>query len=476
MKNLFRTLIVLTLIALMAVATACEGNPIPLPPGIGNGGGGDFTSVAQSVESMPSTTDGNAIENSVRGVFGLNLNLPNGTYQTQSYSTESIANYIVIISGANQSESEYYNSLYAEMVSKGYTPVEEEYYYVKIVGTVVYGVGVYEEMDGTLEVYFSVTDTAEINGGTTPGGTTPGGTIPGGTIPGGTTTQLPEGNLTQFPVDLLNETFSFLGITIPNCTSGSSYSVDAITDETQNGTKTGTLSVVVTCYGTTDEEASAYSSALQNAGFMAYGILIFNPTEPNWESFICQRSTNRANQTHKLTFSVSYNAPPYVLPSNLKIEYTDGYTSYIGIKIANDYYVKNFQGNSVWSEKYYKKTDEGWDCYEKDFNGWSKSNYDGYDNDEEEDLHYAVFNFVTSEAKYVAGTQLTDATIAGKSCSVWKETYESYNESYTLYQEKTTGLVFKYEEAYGSSVETKEVTSYSTAITGFDGIELPNFN
>ncbi len=127
--------------------TACKDN---------TGGSGLPPTLEQTVEKvqeMPNSTDERAIENAINEVFGADIDLPEGTYNAQVYNANGMSAYIVTVSGANTTASDYYNSIKSQMLADGYTAEESEFAFYKVVGTVVYSVAV--ETDGN-DIYVSM--------------------------------------------------------------------------------------------------------------------------------------------------------------------------------------------------------------------------------------------------------------------------------------------------------------------------------
>ena len=204
--------------------TACKDNT-----GGGGGGGGGLPptleQVVEKLQGMPTSTDESAIENAIDEVFGVDVNLPEGTYNAQTFTANNVSAYMVTVSGANTTASDYYNSIKAEMLAKGYTAEDSELAFYKVVGTVVYSAAVESDGNDVIIVFGAASPTSNPANPSNPSNpSTP-------STPGA----LPEGNLNAFPVTTINDMFSVLGITIPNCTSGSSYSIDSTYNSTENG-------------------------------------------------------------------------------------------------------------------------------------------------------------------------------------------------------------------------------------------------
>ena len=173
---------------------------------------------------------------------------------------------MVTVSGANTTAADYYNSIKAEMLAKGYIAEDSELAFYKVVGTVGYSATVEDDGNDVIIVFGVASPTANPGNSSNPGNpSTP-------STPGA----LPEGNLNAFPVTTINDMFSVLGITIPNCTSGSSYSIDS----TYNSTENGIIRITVTCYGMTADEREAYTDALKAAGFRSEYELVYSHNNP----------------------------------------------------------------------------------------------------------------------------------------------------------------------------------------------------
>ena len=211
--------------------TACKDNT-------GGGGGGGLPptleQVVEKVQDMPVSTEENAIENAIDEVFGVDLNLPEGSYNAQVYTVGNVSAYVVTVSGANTTATDYYNSIKAEMLAKGYTAEDSELAFYKVAGTVVYSVGV--EADGN-DVIISM-------GATSPTAT-PGGEIPGGTTPGGQT----GGATTTWPASQIQ---SILGYALPQYTGQAESFV--VTPYTVGGV----VGVSVTITGANADDLEAY--------------------------------------------------------------------------------------------------------------------------------------------------------------------------------------------------------------------------
>ena len=201
------------------------------------GGGGlppTLEQVVEKVQDMPVSTEENAIENAIDEVFGVDLNLPEGSYNAQVYTVGNVSAYVVTVSGANTTATDYYNSIKAEMLAKGYTAEDSELAFYKVAGTVVYSVGV--EADGN-DVIISM-------GATSPTAT-PGGEIPGGTTPGGQT----GGATTTWPASQIQ---SILGYALPQYTGQAESFV--VTPYTEGGV----VGVSVTITGANADDLEAY--------------------------------------------------------------------------------------------------------------------------------------------------------------------------------------------------------------------------
>ncbi len=201
------------------------------------GGGGlppTLEQVVEKVQDMPTSTEENAIENAIDEVFGIDIDLPEGTYNAQVYTVGDVSAYVVTVSGANTTATDYYNSIKAEMLAKGYMAEDSELAFYKVAGIVVYSVGV--EADGN-DVIISM-------GATSPAGT-PRGEIPGGTTPGGQT----GGETTTWPASQIQ---SILGYALPQFT-GQAKSF-AVTPYTEGGV----VGVSITITGTNADDIEAY--------------------------------------------------------------------------------------------------------------------------------------------------------------------------------------------------------------------------
>ena len=230
MKRISLVAILLALVLCFTMAlTACNDNT-------GDGGGLPPTleQVVEKVQDMPVSTEENARENAIDEVFGVDLNLPEGSYNAQVYTVGNVSAYVVTVSGANTTATDYYNSIKAEMLAKGYTAEDSELAFYKVAGTVVYSVGV--EADGN-DVIISM-------GATSPTAT-PGGEIPGGTTPGGQT----GGATTTWPASQIQ---SILGYALPQYTGQAESFV--VTPYTEGGV----VGVSVTITGANADDIEAY--------------------------------------------------------------------------------------------------------------------------------------------------------------------------------------------------------------------------
>ena len=201
------------------------------------GGGGlppTLEQVVEKVQDMPVSTEENAIENAIDEVFGVDLNLPEGSYNAQVYTVGNVSAYVVTVSGANTTATDYYNSIKAEMLAKGYAAEDSELAFYKIAGTVVYSVGVEADGDDVIISMGAASPTA------TPGGETPGGTTPGGQTGGETTT---------WPASQIQ---SILGYALPQYTGQAESFV--VTPYTAGGV----VGVSVTITGANADDIEAY--------------------------------------------------------------------------------------------------------------------------------------------------------------------------------------------------------------------------
>ena len=201
------------------------------------GGGGlppTLEQVVEKVQDMPVSTEENAIENAIDEVFGVDLNLPEGSYNAQVYTVGNVSAYVVTVSGANTTATDYYNSIKAEMLAKGYTAEDSELAFYKVAGAVVYSLGVEADGDDVIISMGAASPTA------TPGGETPGGTTPGGQTGGETTT---------WPASQIQ---SILGYALPQYTGQAESFV--VTPYTEGGV----VGVSITITGANADDIEAY--------------------------------------------------------------------------------------------------------------------------------------------------------------------------------------------------------------------------
>lgn len=165
MKKLIALLLVLMMVFALA---ACNDNdnpngddPLNRDPGTSQGGtqggednpgtqGGEDGSAKldkfnEKVKAMPTSTDKNEIATAIDDVFGVKIDLPDGSCSAQTYSTESGSAYVVYVSGSNMTASDYYNSLKSKMTADGYTAIDEDLAFYKAVDGLVYSVGLDSE-------------------------------------------------------------------------------------------------------------------------------------------------------------------------------------------------------------------------------------------------------------------------------------------------------------------------------------------
>ena len=438
--------------------TACKdktGGDGGLPP--------TLEQVVEKVQDMPVSTEENAIKNAIDEVFGVDVNLPEGTYNAQTYTVNGVSAYMVTVSGANTTASDYYNSIKAEMLAKGYTAEDSELAFYKVVGTVVYSAAVESDGNDVIIVFGAASPTSNPANPSNPSNPSNPNT------PG----SLPEGNLNAFPVTIINDMFSVLGITIPNCTSGSSYSIDS----TYNSTENGIISITVTCYGMTADERDAYTDALKAAGFRSEYYLVYSHNNPYYSELRATRTFHDENQTFTISFTATYEEPDYVLPENVKITYNvENYNYFTAIKIGNDYYVleeMSYDGTTMNfdSQLYYKWTGNGWELWEDYGDGWEKSSY-GMET-EMRDVEELIFDFITQEADiYEEAVQGENSTVLGKTVTVWN--YDmGYGMSSKTYKDIESGIILKYETVMSGFTMTSTVTSIDITVTSFGDVELP---
>ena len=155
-----KKLIALPLVLMMVFAlAACNNNddpngddPLNRDPGTSQGGtqGGENGSAKldkfnEKVNAMPTSTDKNEIATAIDDVFGVKIDLPDGSCSAQTYSTESGSAYVVYVSGSNMTASDYYNSLKTKMTADGYTAIDEDLAFYKAVDGLMYSVGLDSE-------------------------------------------------------------------------------------------------------------------------------------------------------------------------------------------------------------------------------------------------------------------------------------------------------------------------------------------
>ncbi|MBR2871057.1 MAG: hypothetical protein IKB98_06775 [Clostridia bacterium] len=149
------TFIISMMMALMMAFSlaACKDNT-------GGGGGGGLPptleQVVEKVQDMPVSTEENAIENAIDEVFGVDVNLPEGTYNAQTFTANNVSAYMVTVSGANTTAADYYNSIKAEMLAKGYIAEDSELAFYKVVGTVGYSAAVEDDGNDVIIVFGAV--------------------------------------------------------------------------------------------------------------------------------------------------------------------------------------------------------------------------------------------------------------------------------------------------------------------------------
>ncbi len=146
--------------------------------------GGNFDQVQQGISQMPTTSDATVAEGAVKGIFGIDLNLPDGAVSAQSITTGGVSGYVIEIT-CDTSAEDYYDSIRSQMQSKGYTVEADDgaYYFYKMSGNVIYSVTIEEEYDG-----LTITTGAMQNPNSPPSGGGGGGT--GGTGVSGDYTSL----------------------------------------------------------------------------------------------------------------------------------------------------------------------------------------------------------------------------------------------------------------------------------------------
>ena len=161
MKKLIALLLALMMVFALA---ACNNNddpngddPLNRDPGTSQGGtqggednpgtqGGEDGSAKldkfnEKVKAMPTSTDKNEIATAIDDVFGVKIDLPDGSCSAQTYSAESGSAYVVYVSDSNMTASDYYNSLKTKMTADGYTAIDEDLAFYKAVDGLMYSVG-----------------------------------------------------------------------------------------------------------------------------------------------------------------------------------------------------------------------------------------------------------------------------------------------------------------------------------------------
>ena len=165
MKKLIALLLALMMVFALA---ACNNNddpngddPLNRDPGTSQGGtqggednpgtqGGEDGSAKldkfnEKVKAMPTSTDKNEIATAIDDVFGVKIDLPDGSCSAQTYSAESGSAYVVYVSDSNMTASDYYNSLKTKMTADGYTAIDEDLAFYKAVDGLAYSVGLDSE-------------------------------------------------------------------------------------------------------------------------------------------------------------------------------------------------------------------------------------------------------------------------------------------------------------------------------------------
>ena len=156
-KSLVAILLALVLCFTMAL-TACKDNNDD-PPGGGGGTNPTLEQVVEKLQGMPTSTDESAIENAIDEVFGVDVNLPEGTYNAQTYTVNGVSAYMVTVSGANTTAADYYNSIKAEMLAKGYIAEDSELAFYKVIGTVGYSATVEDDGNDVIIVFGAASPT-----------------------------------------------------------------------------------------------------------------------------------------------------------------------------------------------------------------------------------------------------------------------------------------------------------------------------
>ena len=266
MKKKFTFIVSMVMALMMAFSLAAckDDNPTGggLPPSL--------EQLVEKVQDMPVSTEETAIENAIDEVFGVDLNLPEGTYNAQVYTIGNVSAYVVSVSGANTSATDYYNNIKSEMQAKGYTAEDADLAFYKVVGTVVYSVGV--EADGN-DIIISMGATSPT---ANPGGTTPGGENSGGQTGGETTT-------TTWPASQIE---SLLGYELP------AYTGQAESFVVVPYIEGGFVGVSVTINGTNDDDVNRYvgnTGAFYNAGFTTAGNNLWAKKLDNGDNLVIPR-------------------------------------------------------------------------------------------------------------------------------------------------------------------------------------------
>ncbi len=148
-----KTLLAILLAGVMLLSfTACgDKNPLGDPEDTKS-----FEEAQQGMKNIEASEDKDDIEKTIKDVFGVSISLPKAdSYSADTMELGSASMYMIMISGAEVSDEEYYNSVKSKF--SGWTAIDSELSFSYETETVAYGAVIVEESE-YLTITFSMTD------------------------------------------------------------------------------------------------------------------------------------------------------------------------------------------------------------------------------------------------------------------------------------------------------------------------------
>ncbi len=154
-KKLFAILLAAILVFAIA-ACGNKNNPLGDPEDTKS-----FEDAKKSMDNIEASEDKGDIEKTIKDIFGIDISLPKADeYSADTMSMGGASMYMIVISGSEVSDEEYYNSVKSKF--KNWESNDDELAFAYETENVVYGAVILEE-EGLFTITFSMTDKEIVN-------------------------------------------------------------------------------------------------------------------------------------------------------------------------------------------------------------------------------------------------------------------------------------------------------------------------